>query len=461
MIKVNRLKFLFISLLLITLSINSAFASNLSISDDETVYAITRPDGSLEKTVVVDWIRVEGDGEYAIYDGGKDLNNVRKLLGDASVSFSDSRVKIEGRVNGISDIYYRGETKKPLPLSLNITYYLNGKKTTYQNALDKKGTLRIEFTVKNRLQKRVRIGNDEEDVYVPFTAILNASFPSSRIRDIKISEGGSTIVAGSNINVTLMGMPQPDFKGWLEVSMDKIELSPLQIAVIPSSPALAGLLEGLGDYIGSIEQMDQVLKFQQDLLKQMSQEIKVAIDEKGNSIETSLDNAGKMDEILGKQEGMMDDMLKATGKMIDRNNRMRLLAEKMEDGKELLALLEEEKRELEGMKEKLTAMKGNNRELRQFFSLMPVDGIREIMNSLSRIQMSLNAIAEGGFVGFVMIPGINMVRDGIKTAKEEIEKNKERMDVLEGLARNYDTFTGKPGNAKKSSVRFIYYIKFE
>lgn len=453
----KRLRFLFI-ILLILFNIPNIYANSISVSDDETVYIITAPDGSIEKTVVVDWIRVEGNGNYTIYDSGASLSNIRRLLGDAKVSVSSDRVKIEGEVNGFSDIYYRGETKKSLPVALSITYYLDGKKTTYKDAMGKSGRLRVEFLIKNKLKKRVKIGNSEEDVYVPFTAILNGNFPSSKIRDIKVSEGGSTTVAGSRINVTIMGMPQPDFKCWLELSMDKIELSSLQIVLVPSSPALAGLMESFSNYIGSIEQMDQVLKFQQDLLKQMSQELKVSMN---SNVEDSLNNIEKMKENFDKQEIIINDILKFLDSLIDRNNRMLLIVKEMNNGGELLKLLEEDRKELENMKEKIIAIKNNNQEMNRFLSDIPVDDIRNIINSLSRIQMSLNAIAEGGFVGFVMIPGINMVRDGIKTAKQEIEKNKERMDVLERLAKSYDTFIGKPSNAKKSSVRFVYYIKFE
>lgn len=455
----RRLSILLVIILTI-LSITSVSANSISVSDDETVYAITIPDGSIEKTVVINWIRVEGNGEYTIYDDGAGLTNVRRLLGDAKISTSGNRIKIEGKVNGISDIYYRGETKKSLPLSISINYYLNGQKTTYDSAKGKRGTLRIEFTVKNRLKKSVKIGNEMEEVYMPFTAVLNSNLPSSKIRDIKVSEGGNISVAGSNINVTIMGMPQPDFKCWLEISMEKIELNSLQIAVIPSSPALASLIKGFSDYIGSIEQMDQILKFQQDLLKQMSQEIKASMDE-DNSIESSLDNIDKVKENLVKQENTINDILKIISGMIDRNTKMKLLVDKTENNKELLSLLEEDKKELEVIRERLNNIKSNNREMVSLFSDISVDNIRNIMNSLSRIQMSLNAIAEGGFVGFVMIPGINMVRDGIKTAKQEIAKSKERMDVLERLAKSYDTFIGKPSNAKKSSVRFVYYIKFE
>lgn len=452
------LKALLVSLLVI-LNITNVFGNDISISDDETVYAITRPDGSIEKTVVVDWIRIEGNGEYTVYDTGTGLSNIRRLLGDAKVSLSSNRVKIEGKVSGISDIYYRGDTKKKLPLSLSIDYYLNGQRATYETAKGKRGTLRIELTVKNNLQRRVRIGNGEEEVYLPFTAIITGNFPSSKIRDIKVSEGGGISVAGSNINVTIMGMPQPIFRCWLEINMERIELSSLQIAVVPSSPALTDLVKGFSNYIGSIEQMDQILKFQQDLLRQMSQEIKTSIE--GSNIETSLDDISKMREKLNRQEDIINEILKTVTRMIDRNSKMISLVKKMGNNRELLDLLEEDRKELEAVQERLSTFKSNNKELSKFFSDIPVDSIRNVMNSLSRIQMSLNAIAEGGFVGFVMIPGINMVREGIKTAKQEIEKSKEKMDILEMLAKSYDTFIGKPSNAKKSSVRFVYHIKFE
>lgn len=435
-----------------------SFSNNISVFDDETVYIITDSTGKIEKTVVVNWIRVEGNGSYLIYDSAVGLRNVRKLLGDGRISLVGNRVKIEGKVNGISDIYYRGETDKKPPVSLSVNYYFNNKKVQYKDIKGKGGTLRIEFSFRNRALNRIKIKDELEDVYTPFTVIITTNLPASKVKDVKVSSGGTVATAGSNITVNLMGMPQPDFKCWLEITMDKISLDSIQVVLMPSSPTLAGLLNSISEYMSGIEQIDQILKFQQDLLKQMAQEIGSAINN-GNQ-EDSLDNISKVRDGLDIQIKSLNDLDKNVDRMIERNKRMISLA-KESNNESLLILLEEDKKELESIKLKIKSLKDSTLEMYKLSSDIPLDNIKSIIASLSRIQMSLNAVAEGGAVGFVMIPGLNMVRDGIKTAKAEIEKNREKMNILERLAKNYNTFIGKPDNARKSTVKFVYYIKFE
>jgi len=454
---------LFIRMILIFLLISSSpilsFSNSISVSDDETVYIITDPTGSVDKIVVVDWIRVEGNGSYTVYDRASGLRNVKKLLGDGTLTASEGRVKIEGKVNGISDIYYRGETDKRPPVSLGINYYFNGKKVQYKDVKGKRGHLKVEFTLKNSTLNRIKIGDNLEDIYTPFTVIITTNFPASKIKEINVSGGGTVATAGSNITVNLMGMPQPKFKGWLEVSMDKIELDSIQIVIMPSSPTLAGILNSISEYMSGIEQIDQVLKFQQDFLKQMAQEIGSAVNN-GNP-ERSLSNIDNIRERLNIQAKTLEDLDKNLDRMIERNRSIISLIRDKDTDETLLNLLEEERKDLESMKARLRALKKDTLEMYKLSSDIPLDSIRGIVASLSRIQMSLTAVAEGGAVGFVMIPGLNMVREGIKTAKSELEKNKEKMNIMEKLAKGYNSFIGKPENAKKSSVKFVYYIKFE
>ncbi|MGC8971145.1 MAG: hypothetical protein ACP5K2_02945 [bacterium] len=436
-----------------------SLSNQILVSDDESIYIIANSKGSIKKTIVVDWLRIEGKGNYTIYDSASSLRNVKKLLGDGTITVSSDRVKIEGRVNGISDIYYRGETDKKPPVSLSINYYLNKKMVQYKDAKDKGGTLRVEFILKNASLNRVKIKDNIEDIYTPFTVIITANFPASKIRDIKVSNGGTVTSAGSNITVNIMGMPQPEFKGWIEISMDKINLDSLQILIIPSSPTIAGILSSLKEYMGGIEQIDQILKFQQDLLKQMAREIGDTINNKNP--EESLDNIDKIKDRIDTQMKTLDNLEKNLDKLIKRNKKMLELAKEKGSNENLLSLLEEEKRDLDSMKLSIKSLKDSSLEMYKLSSDIPLDSIRSILASLSRISMSLNAVAEGGVVGFVMIPGLNMVREGIKTAKSELEKSKEKMDIMERLAKSYDSFIGKPSDTKKSSIKFVYYIKFE
>jgi hypothetical protein len=310
----------------------------------------------------------------------------------------------------------------------------------------------------------VRIDNSVEEVYTPFIAIINGSFPASKVKDLKLSEGGMKMVIGSNMNINLMLMPQPKVSGWLEVTMDKISLTPIQIVILPSSPTIPSLTETIDKFTGSISQLDQILDFQQKLLKQMAGEIKQTresksvknIDKALNEIEYDRDN-------IKKDEAIIDEFLKYLSDTHKRNGEFISSLKEMNDPKclEIAQLLEKDQEKLKTMIQKVDTIGKDIKSIFKTLQDIDVDSIRSLFGSMERIEMSLNAIAEGGVVGFVMIPGLNMLREGIKEGKKEIDVGKDKMKVLSDLAKDYNTFIGKPENAKKSSMRFIYYIKFE
>jgi putative membrane protein len=453
-----------ILLVLFLLVSSLASANGFYVSDDETVYLIVNPDKGVEKTIVIDWIRVDGNGDYTVYDVGSGLEDVKKILGDGSVVVENNRIKVSGKVDGFADIYYRGETSKNPPVTLSLRYFLDGKRIGYKDVIGKSGTLRIEFLLENKLPHYVRINNSLEEIYTPFIAIINGSLPTSRVKELKLSEGGTKTVIGSNMNFSLTLMPQPKASGWLEVSMDKISFSSIQIVVIPSLPTIPSLTETINKFTGSITQMDQILDFQQKLLKQMAGEIKQQRESKGlkNTGEV-LDNIGSGIEGVKKDEVNIDEISRYLSDAYNRNEDIISILKGINDTKSLdmIGLLENDQKRLKTMITKLTEIKKDLDNLLTTLQGIDVDGIKGLMNSLERIEMSLNAIAEGGVVGFVMIPGLNMLREGIKGGKIEIDVTKERMKVMSDLAKKYDTFIGKPQDAKNSSVRFIYYIKFE
>ncbi|MGC9064159.1 MAG: hypothetical protein ACP5JL_05720 [bacterium] len=441
-----------------------ARANGFYVSDDETVYLIMNPDRGIEKTIVIDWIRVKGNGNYSVYDVGDGLEDIRKILGDGSVTFQSDKIKFSGKVTDFADTYYRGETTKQPPVILDVRFFLNGKKTTYKGAIGKKGTLRIEFFLENKLSHYVKIGTSLEEVYTPFIAIVNGSFSASKVKELRFSDGGMKTTVGSNMSVSLTLMPQPKTSGWIEVDMDKVSLPPIQILVIPSLPTIPSLTETINRFTGSISQMDQILDFQQKLLKQMAGEIRDERESKGmKNTEGILDNIRISLESIKKDKASVDDLSRCLSDTYNRNENIIFLLKEINDPRALdtVALLEKDQERLKDMMKKVADMRKDLDSLSITLKGIDVDSIKGLIGSLERIEMSLNAIAEGGVVGFVMIPGLSTLREGIKGGEKEIDITKEKTKIMGNLAKEYNTFIGKPKNANDSSVRFIYYIKFE
>ncbi|MBE3562803.1 MAG: hypothetical protein IMX05_03645, partial [Hydrogenibacillus schlegelii] len=51
-----------------------------AVTDHETVYALLDADGSVQKTIVVDWLHVQGHGRISVKDAGP-LQNITNLSG--------------------------------------------------------------------------------------------------------------------------------------------------------------------------------------------------------------------------------------------------------------------------------------------------------------------------------------------------------------------------------------------
>lgn len=62
------------------------------------------------------------------------------------------------------DIYYQGKTKASLPISMKVTYKLDGQKMKLKEMLGKKGKVEIKIDYTNNETKTV----DGKELYVPF-----------------------------------------------------------------------------------------------------------------------------------------------------------------------------------------------------------------------------------------------------------------------------------------------------
>ena len=122
------------------------------------------------------------------------LSDVENKQGDELYAFGDNLTDPSGaRViyweNLGEDVTYEGKSEKPLPVQVNISYYLDGNSISPEDLAGKSGQVRICFDYKNQETKEISIDGKSISVSVPFAAISMVSFPKDHFKNISVENG--------------------------------------------------------------------------------------------------------------------------------------------------------------------------------------------------------------------------------------------------------------------------------
>ena len=171
---------------------------NTDVSKDETVYVIAGADGSVKKVIVSDWIK--NALKDATIEDSTALTDVVNVKGDESYTLGGGNSRVwdaEG-----NDIYYQGNIDKELPVTLKISYTLDGNSVTPDELAGKSGRVTIRFDYENKQYETVTIGGKDEKIYVPFAMLTGLILDNDVFTNIEVSngklinDGSRTIVAG-------------------------------------------------------------------------------------------------------------------------------------------------------------------------------------------------------------------------------------------------------------------------
>ena len=173
-------------------------ASESTADKEETVYVKTDANGE-EKTVIVsDWLK-NFSGEAKIKDA-TDLTDVENVKGNETYK-RGKKDNITWNANG-KDIYYQGTSDKNLPVSMKVTYYLDGKEISPKKLVGKSGKVKIRYEYENHSAVTKTINGKQTTVYTPFTMITAAILNTDNFSNVKatngkvISDGNKHIVIG-------------------------------------------------------------------------------------------------------------------------------------------------------------------------------------------------------------------------------------------------------------------------
>lgn len=165
---------------------------NGQLSKDETSYVVKDADGSTKEVVVNEWLKnAKGEGSIKDTSGLSDIENT-----SGNESFDKKGDEITWKADG-KDIRYKGYTKEELPVDVELSYYLDGKKVSAEELKGKSG--KVEFHFQYHVNQRETVNGVH--ITHPYTMASGIVLDGASFTNVEVT-GGKVINDGSN-NVAL------------------------------------------------------------------------------------------------------------------------------------------------------------------------------------------------------------------------------------------------------------------
>ena len=173
-----------------------------AVYKEETVYVNADATGTIDDVTVSNWLKNSGSVSGSLTDAST-LKDIKNVKGDET--FKASGDTLTWNTDG-EDIYYQGTTDQDLPVSVKLTYYLDGKEIKPADLKGKSGHLKIQVDYTNKEKKTVSVDGKQEEVYTPFVMMTGMILPNETFSNVTI-DNGKVISDGSRNIVVGFGMP--------------------------------------------------------------------------------------------------------------------------------------------------------------------------------------------------------------------------------------------------------------
>lgn len=282
-----------VAFVLIGSMLGTTIASASEINKDESVYVNLNSEGKVTKETVTNWVHTD-EGDLNINDKSS-LNNIENIKGDEEPTKDGENLK--WNIKG-SDLYYKGETNKELPIDVNIKYYLDDKEIKGEDLIGKSGKFKMEMELKNKSSKEVDISGEKRKIYTPIITASVVTLPVDKFKDIKvnsgeiISEGNNNIVAFASVPGLKESLNLKDDtldldleeKLVIEGNVENFELGPIMITATSEMPDLDKLeksdsLDKVMDALGDLKDASNKLLDGTNLLSSGINEAKGKLDQ--------------------------------------------------------------------------------------------------------------------------------------------------------------------------------------
>lgn len=205
-----------LTMLLVSLPINAK-----ALTKDETVYGKFDNTGKI-KNVYVNEHLINNTKESELKDY-TELKEIFNLNGDETFNIDGSSIVWNSNGN---DIFYQGKYENDLPVTLKITYKLDGKETNVSDMLGKSGKVDITIKYTNNDKHSMLINGKYETLYTPFVVMFGTSINETNTSNITINNG--KVVSNGSKNF-IVGISTPGLYESLKISnfkdLDTIKIS--------------------------------------------------------------------------------------------------------------------------------------------------------------------------------------------------------------------------------------------
>ena len=106
---------------------------------------------------------------------------------------------------------------KTAPVSIKVTYKLNGVETKPEDMIGKSGKVTIRYDYTNNEKKNIKVNGKSQTAYVPFTMITGTLLPTDKFSNVEVTNGKVSKVGD---NIIALGMTMPGLKDTLNLKFD-------------------------------------------------------------------------------------------------------------------------------------------------------------------------------------------------------------------------------------------------
>lgn len=234
----------------------------------ETVYAKADADGTVNEVTVNTVLKNKNEKKIQDYSNLTDIKNIK---GDEEYTR-----QLDGTIlwdNQGEDIEYEGKSSEQLPVTVQISYFLDDKEISPKELAGKSGSLKIRFDYENHTKEETNVNGKKVELPVPFAAISALLLSEDNATNIEVKNGkvisldGQNLIIGyacpglaKNLNLSDSELTKDiELPEYVEVTADVTDFELDFTATVFSSGLLSDLdEENLDDLDETSDNMDKI-----------------------------------------------------------------------------------------------------------------------------------------------------------------------------------------------------------
>jgi len=191
-------------------------ASTASTTGTDTAYVSEMAAGSTEDTITA-----AINNELAVSNKSTLATNTRQetvyVFSDASGKKNHITVNEKVTDANGKETLNKTESNENAPVTMKVTYKLDGKDIKPEDLAGKSGKVTIRFDYTNNQKKDVTINGKKQSVCVPFTMITGMMLPTDVFSNVEVTNGKLTKVGD---NIVAVGMTMPGLKDTMNLKFN-------------------------------------------------------------------------------------------------------------------------------------------------------------------------------------------------------------------------------------------------